>query len=211
MMMEDDELLISLSALEHWSYCPRQCGLIYLENIWAESVRTAEGRHLHDHVDLPGLEIRPGLRMARALYLRSLQYKLVGRADMVYFYPDPLWPKFGRPFPVEYKRGIKNNFRSAELQLCGQAICLSEMLSVPVPYGAIYYGTSRRRREVEFNTDLIEETLETASAILSMLESGKTPPPEAGNKCDECSLNVLCMPEMPNNRNLQFYMEGVNL
>jgi len=210
MTMEDDELLVSLSALEHWSYCPRQCGLIYLENLWAESVRTAEGHQLHDRVDLPGLERRPGLSMARALNLRSTRHKLVGRADMVYFYDDPLWPKPGRPFPVEYKRGRKNNFRSAELQLCGQAICLSEMLGVPVPYGAIYYGASRRRREVEFKIDLINETLEATSAILRMLESGKTPLPENSNKCNECSLNILCMPELPNNSNLQFYLESIN-
>jgi len=208
--MEDDDLLVPLSALEHWSYCPRQCGLIHLENLWAESVRTAEGRQLHEHVDLPGIEKRPGTRIARALELRSVQHKLVGRADVVCFYDDPLWPTTGRPFPVEYKRGIKNNFRSAELQLCAQAICLSEMLNVSVPIGAIYYGASRRRRDVEFKTDLIEETLEAAHTILSVLESGITPPPNHSSKCAECSLKTLCMPEMPSNGDLYFYLEDIN-
>jgi len=208
--MDDDDLLVPLSALEHWSYCQRQCGLIHLENLWAESARTAEGRQLHDNVDLPGLEKRPGMRMARALELRSVRHRLVGRADMVCFYDDPLWPSTGRPFPVEYKRGVKNNFRSAELQLCAQAICLSEMLGVSVPMGAIYYGASRRRREVEFKTDLVEETLGAAQAILNMLESGKTPPPETGNKCTECSLKSLCMPDMPNHGELHLYLECAN-
>lgn len=207
--MEDDDLLVSLSALEHWSYCRRQCGLIHLENLWAESGRTAEGRQLHEKVDLPGLEQRPGMRIARALDLKSDRYHLVGRADVVIFYDDPAYPKTGRPFPVEYKRGVKNNFRHAELQLCAQALCLEEMLGVPVPAGALYYGASRRRREVDFSMDLREDTLKAARGILAMVQAGKTPPPEPGSKCAECSLKELCLPEMPGAGNLHGYLEGL--
>lgn len=208
--MDDDDLLVPLSALEHWSYCRRQCGLIHLENLWAESVRTVEGHQLHEKVDLPGLEQRPGVRIARALELRSERHRLVGRSDVVVFYDDPAYPRTGRPFPVEYKRGVKNNFRHAEVQLCAQGICLEEMLGVAVPCGALYFGASRRRREVVFTPELRADTLAIGREILGMLESGHTPPPEPGAKCAECSLKALCMPELPGPGNLHAYLEGMS-
>ena len=208
--MEDDELLVPLSALEHWSFCHRQCGLIHLENLWAESGRTAEGRVLHERADLPGLEQRPGLRTARALELRSDAHRLAGRADVVVFLEDPGYPRTGRPFPVEYKRSSKNTFCHAELQLCGQAICLEAMLGVVVPAGALYYGASRRRREVPFTDRLRADTLKAAEAILSMLETQRTPPGEPGTKCHECSLKDLCLPEMPGHTALGTYLEGMS-
>ena len=208
--MDDDDLLVPLSALEHWSYCRRQCGLIHLENLWEESVRTVEGHQLHEKADLPGLEQRPGLRIARALELRSERHRLVGKADVVVFYDDSAYPRTGRPFPVEYKRGARNNFRHAEVQLCAQALCLEEMLGVPVPAGALYFGASRRRREVMFTLDLREDTLRMAAEILAMLETGRTPPPEPGAKCAECSLKALCMPELPAAGGLHAYLEGMS-
>jgi CRISPR-associated exonuclease Cas4 len=207
--MDGDDLLVPLSALEHWSYCRRQCGLIHLENLWEESGRTAEGRALHEKVDLPGLEQRPGMRLARALELRSDRYLLGGRADLVVFFQDPGYPEPGRPFPVEYKRGVRNVFRHAELQLCGQALCLEEMLGVEVPAGALYFGASRRRREVPFTSELRVETLEAAAQVRDMLQSQRTPPREAGTKCMECSLKDLCLPELPEGI-LQGYLEGLS-
>lgn len=208
--MDGDEWLVPLSALEHWSFCHRQCGLIHLENLWAESGRTAEGRILHEKVDLPGLEQRPGLCTARALELRSEAHHLAGRADAVVFFEDPEYPQTGRPFPVEYKRSSRNTFRHAELQLCGQAICLEAMLGVPVPAGAIFYGASRRRREVQFTERLRADTLTAAEEILLMLETERTPPIELGVKCTECSLRDLCLPDLPGNAALGAYLEGMS-
>ena len=39
---EDD--LIMVSALQHIAFCPRQCALIHIEQVWHESGLTAEGR-----------------------------------------------------------------------------------------------------------------------------------------------------------------------
>jgi CRISPR-associated exonuclease Cas4 len=207
--MDDDDLLIPLSALEHWSFCRRQCGLIHVEGLWAENVRTVEGKQLHEKVDLPGMEQRPGLKMARALALRSDRHHLIGKADLVAFYDDPEYPETGRPFPVEYKRSARNSFRHAELQLCAQALCLEEMLGVVVPVGALYYGASRRRREIVFDESLRAETSETILAILGMLQTGRTPPPEPSTKCAQCSLLELCIPELPNSDTLNEYLRSL--
>ena len=38
-----DDDLVMISALEHWSYCPRQCGLIHLEQTYDENHLYATG------------------------------------------------------------------------------------------------------------------------------------------------------------------------
>jgi CRISPR-associated exonuclease Cas4 len=38
-----EEDLIMISALSHYSYCPRRCALIHIEEMWEENRFTAEG------------------------------------------------------------------------------------------------------------------------------------------------------------------------
>ncbi len=50
----DEADFVPLSALQHYAYCPRQCALIHLEQIWEENSHTAEGRLMHgQHVGRP--------------------------------------------------------------------------------------------------------------------------------------------------------------
>ncbi len=57
---------VPLSALQHWVYCPRQCGLIHLEQAFAENLHTARAQTVHHLVDTPGYEIKAGVRLERA-------------------------------------------------------------------------------------------------------------------------------------------------
>ena len=52
---EDD--LILLSALQHYIFCPRQCALIHVEQIWSENLLTAEGRIMHERVHEEGSHV----------------------------------------------------------------------------------------------------------------------------------------------------------
>ena len=56
--MYSESDLIALSALQHYLYCPRQCALIHIEQVWQENRLTAEGRILHERVDMGGAEKR---------------------------------------------------------------------------------------------------------------------------------------------------------
>ena len=58
---------IMLSALQHWSYCPRQCALIHVEQAFDENVFTMRGNAAHERVDDPGFENFEGVRSERAL------------------------------------------------------------------------------------------------------------------------------------------------
>jgi CRISPR-associated exonuclease Cas4 len=159
---EDD--LLPLSGLQHLVFCERQWALIHIEQVWAENRLTAQGRVLHERTHEAGAESRPGLRVARGLRLRSLRLGLAGQADVVEFHAalagvaltgeEGLW----RPFPVEYKRGRPKPDRCDEVQLCAQALCLEEMFECAIAAGALFYGTPRRRLEVEFDAALRVET-----------------------------------------------------
>jgi CRISPR-associated exonuclease Cas4 len=59
-MIEDP---LPISALQHWSYCPRQCGLIHLEQAFEDNVHTLRGQAVHTRVDESGVETRSGLRV----------------------------------------------------------------------------------------------------------------------------------------------------
>jgi CRISPR-associated protein Cas1 len=55
---------------------------------------------------------------------------------------------------VEYKRGKPKKDNCDRVQLCAQALCLEEMLDVEIPCGALFYGKTRRRKDVDFDNAL---------------------------------------------------------
>ncbi len=185
---------IPLSALQHWAYCPRQCGLIHLEQAFDENLHTQRGRALHSQVDQPGLELRRGLRIERALPLWSDALGLIGKADVVEFEPD------GMPYPVEYKHGSRHKATEIaacdDLQLAAQALCLEEMTAHPVPEGALFYASSKRRRVVPITAALRDEVRSTTAAVRAMLASAVLPPPtQDERRCCGCSLRDRCQPQ----------------
>lgn len=83
-MFAEDQLL-PLSALQHWLYCPRQCGLIHLEQVWAENKFTAEGQVLHHKAHEGPDESKAGVRITRSLPVRSFALGISGQCDIVEF------------------------------------------------------------------------------------------------------------------------------
>lgn len=192
--LEREDGLIPLSALQHYLFCPRQCALIHVEQLWAEDGATAEGRLLHEKADSGQSETRPGLRIARGLALRSLSLGVTGQADVVEFRGGG---RAGatRPVPVEYKRGKPKTHRADEVQLCAQAICLEEMFGIEVAEGALFYGVTRRRQTVAFDAELREITARVARETRAMLAAATTPLPVLTKGCRRCSLETLCQPK----------------
>jgi CRISPR-associated exonuclease Cas4 len=211
-MFTEDQLL-PISALQHWVFCPRQCGLIHLEQAWAENRLTAEGRTLHEKVHESDTENRPGVRIVRGLRLVSYALGLVGQADVVEFrqnetgIPLPGASGLWQPFPVEYKRGKPKKDNSDNIQLCAQALCLEEMLGATIPVGAFFYGKPRRRTDVELDAALREKTRQTAAALHELFDSRKTPAVRYSKKCDNCSLYLQCMPKTTGlNKKIDLYL-----
>ena len=193
--MNEDEF-IPISALQHYLYCPRQCALIHVEQLWAESRHTAEGRVLHERADKPQGERRRGVRTVTAMPLANAAWGLTGIADVVEFHQGS---DGDRAFPVEYKRGRPKAHRADEVQLCAQALCLEAMLGQVIAEGALFYGETRRRTVVLFDNELRQLTLDTINATRALLTSEKTPNAQYSTKlCDACSLLDLCQPKLLN-------------
>ena len=77
---------IMLSALQHYAFCPRQCALIHLEQVWQENSHTAAGRLMHETAHATGSRMRDGVRIVTDLEVRSSRLGLHGRADVVEFH-----------------------------------------------------------------------------------------------------------------------------
>jgi len=180
---------VQVSALEHWSYCPRQCALIHLESVWEENVYTMRGRDVHERVDDASSHEAAGVRVERALPIWSKRLNLTGRADVVEFHE-------GVPYPVEYKSGRHRKGRHEALQLCAQALCLEEMLGVKIEKGALYWHGSRERKEVVFTHELRRQVEEAATEVHAMIAEKRLPPPVNDGRCADCSLREACLPHV---------------
>jgi CRISPR-associated exonuclease Cas4 len=164
--------------------------LIHVEQLWAEDKATAEGRLLHEQVDAGRGENRSGVRIARSIQVRSLALGVSGKADVVELRGDP-----PVPFPVEYKRGQPKAHRADEVQLCAQAICLEEAFGVAVPQGALFYGRTKRRTTVVFDSSLRALTARVAAEARDAIRHGVTPAAVRTPACRGCSLHAICRPE----------------
>ncbi|MDO8933106.1 MAG: CRISPR-associated protein Cas4 [Rhodocyclaceae bacterium] len=183
---------IPLSALQHWCYCPRQCALIHVEQVFADNLYTLRGQAVHKQVDQPGVETRAGLRVERALPVWSDRLGLIGKADVVEFEAD------GTPYPVEYKHGSRNKAAwiaaCDDLQLAAQGMCLEEMTGKTVSAGALFYANSKRRRAVAIDAALRGRVAAAVAAVRALLDAAVLPAPTFDKRCDKCSLSDICQP-----------------
>jgi CRISPR-associated exonuclease Cas4 len=184
----DDDWEIPVSAIEHYSYCPRQCALIHVEQTFDENLFTIRGHLAHERVDAGDDTVRSDVRVMRSVPIWSERLGLRGKADLVEFRPEG-------PYPVEYKVGRRKGIH-ADLQLCAQALCLEEMLDVSIPRGAVFYHAERRRYEVRLDEALRRRTLQAIEAIRSILRDQRLPPAVNDARCPNCSLLHACLPSV---------------
>jgi CRISPR-associated exonuclease Cas4 len=176
------------TGIADYSYCPRQCALIHVEQTFDENVFTIRGRLAHELVHEGEDTTMDGVRIARAMPVWSERHRMRGKADLVEFRREG-------PFPVEFKVGRRQG-EHPDLQLCAQALCLEEMLGVPVPQGAVFYHATRKRFPVSFDAHLRARTLTAVEAIRAMLRTQALPEAPNDARCPNCSLVHCCMPSV---------------
>ncbi len=209
MYHEDDYIM--LSALQHYLFCPRQCALIHLEQTWDDNSLTMQGNILHERVHEAKREKRGDVITSYGLRLASAQLGLSGQADVVEFHksesgcPLPRYRGRWQPFPVEYKRGKPKKDNCDAVQLCAQALCLEEMLGCQIPGGALYYGKERRRKNIEFDQSLRDDTERCVATVHTLFHTGITPAPVADKRCKRCSLKDHCLPDTLSKRLSRYY------
>ncbi len=211
MYTEDDYLL--LSGIQHFAFCRRQWALIHVENLWAENLRTVEGNLMHDKAhDSSFRESRGDLYILRGVSVHSASLGVSGKCDVLEYHrrntgitlhgKKGLW----QPYPVEYKRGSPKENSADRLQLCGQAMCLEEMLCCDIPEGALYYGETRRREIVEFSEEMRGTVRTYLLEMHDYAKRGYTPKVKPTKSCNACSLKELCLPRLLRQTSVKKYL-----
>lgn len=212
-MEYDESDFLMLSGLQHFTFCRRRWALIHIENQWAENLQTVDGELMHENAhDKDFSESRGDLIIKRGMSVFSRTLGVSGECDVLEFRRgeggiplknrDGLW----MPFPVEYKRGRPNAQSGDELQLCGQAMCLEEMLCCDIPKGAMYYGELRRRQAVEFTPELRKRVADALSQMHDLFRRGHTPKVKPNKACNACSMKELCLPKLMRTRPASSYL-----
>lgn len=210
--MYTEENFIMISALQHYVYCPRQCGLIHVEDAWHENLFTTRGNIFHEKSDTDTFETRSALRTVRGLRIHSYTYGLTGRCDVIEFYADTSPDNnknVEKIYPVEYKSGKPKDDISDKVQLCAQALCLEEMMQTAIEEGAFFYGKTRRREKVKIDRELRDQTIKIIQSVRDIITSKQIPKAEYSQRCRNCSLNDICQPKAMNKRKLQNYIKGL--
>lgn len=201
--MYTGDQLLALSGVQHFAYCPRQWALIHVEQAWADNVYTVDGNRQHERChDECIREHRGGLIVVRGLRVVSYELGLSGICDVVEFRQNDsgveLSEESGKwmPTPVEYKRGSSKPGNEDRLQVCAQAVALEEMMCCSIDRGILFYGSKKRREEVEFTSQLRSQLFEVANEMHSLFRRGVTPKAKRRSGCRACSLLGFCMPEL---------------
>lgn len=213
MMQRSEDDYLQLSGIQHYAFCPRQWALIHIENKWEDNWRTVSGIYMHKRThDKNQVEKRGDTIIMRALKVVSHTLGISGECDVVEFVKDvegiELNGHVGKylPFPIEYKRGKAKHFDYDRLQLAAQAICLEEMLLCKIPCGALFYGETHRRLDVDFTDDIKNKVIDITKEMHKIYERGYTPKAKIGSFCNECSLKNECMPEMTRIQSVKDYI-----
>ena len=204
---------LPLSGLQHFAFCRRQWALIHIEHQWADNLRTVEGNLLHARAHDDSIrESRGDLMVVRGVDFHSPTLGVSGQCDVLEFHRSdggvPLAGRYGlwQPYPVEYKRGTAKTTDADRLQLCGQAMCLEEMLCCDIPEGALFYGQTRRRETVPLTPELRRSVWENLAQMHDLYRRGRTPKVKPTKACQACSLKEICLPKLLKNRSAEAYL-----
>ena len=210
---EEDYLMIS--GIQHFQFCRRQWALIHIEQQWEENMHTVKGELMHKKVHDPYLkEKRKDVLVVRALPVSSRSLGFSGECDVVEFHKNEdgvqLYGHRGtyQIYPIEYKKGKPKSSEEDILQLTAQAMCLEEMFSTEIPLGALYYGETKRRQEIEITEELRQKVRDMAAEMHNYYDRHYTPKVKTGRKCSSCSLKELCIPKLEKAGTVKAYIEN---
>lgn len=184
-----EKTLIPLSQINTFVFCSRR---FYYESIEGhqlinEHVEEGHIKHQRTHT-----EMRNRSEKDKVI---SRQQKFSSETLGVTGYVDLIEEKDGSPIPVEYKKAGMGNWLNDQVQLCLQGMLMEEVDQIKIPFGYLYYIGSNRRRKVEFDRNLRQQSLEFVRQAHHMLNAPKIPAPIHDNRCNGCSMQPVCLPD----------------
>ncbi|NBJ65774.1 CRISPR-associated protein Cas4 [Adlercreutzia caecimuris] len=213
-MTYDDDELLPLSGIQHYSFCPRQWALIHMAQEWAENALTVQGGIVHKRAHDASLRERRGDTIElRSVNVCSRRLGLVGQCDVVEFTQtesgvtlageEGLWSVF----PIEYKRGHRKSIDADRLQLCAQAMALEEMLCCEIGEACLYYHETRSRERVILDSALREETRRCAREMHRLFSRKHIPRARSRPSCRSCSIKDVCLPATAKRESVSGYYQ----
>lgn len=189
--------------LTQYIYCKRLAYMEWVQGEFAYNTDVVEGKYQHRNVDLPsgrrklGEDNTDGETIhARSIMVSDSKIGLVAKIDLLEVDGKTV-------APVEYKHGRvpetpEKSYADHRVQLCAQGLLLRAN-GYACSGGVIYYIASKQRVEIQFNDDLVKQTLESVAGMRKMADGGIIPAPLIDSpKCPRCSLVGICLPDEVN-------------
>ena len=205
-----------LSGIQHYRFCPRQWALIHLEQRWDDNRLTVEGQLQHKRVDDPFYRQKCGNNISlRSVNLASYELGLYGISDVIELISSrdelnsiqhPKYPGRWLPVPIEYKHGKPKQNKIDEVQLAAQIMCLEEMYSIHLDYGALFYWETRHRIDIEISPELRQIVRRSAKEMHVLFQMRRIPKASVGKHCQLCSLQNICLPEIEKCTTVKTYL-----
>ena len=191
-----DAPLVPVRMVNEHVYCPRLAYLMWVDNVWAETADTTDGKRVHARADMPSgmLPDKDDVNFrTTALTLSSVSLGIIGKLDVV--------EGEGRvATPIDYKRGkrpmsplvyISPSAYSWPCRRC----CLKNTAS-PCPMLQSGIPEAGSGVTVELDDELRQAALSALSELRLSAASRKPPPPLVDSpKCPRCALAGICLPD----------------
>jgi len=194
---------IPARMLNEFAYCPRLFFLEHVQQEWAHSADTLDGRLVHRRVDKQEGRVPAAEDLSEQVRLHSRSV-LVGSERLgATAQIDLIETDEGRVVPVDYKRGkppdvAEGAWEPERVQLCLQGLLLREN-GYECEEGALYFAAAQDRVRVPFTDELVGRTLALLEEARRVAQSGELPPPLVNSlKCPRCSLVGICLPDETN-------------
>ncbi|MBH8564951.1 CRISPR-associated protein Cas4 [Nostoc sp. CENA67] len=184
----NEQYYLPLAYLNAWEYCPRRFFLEYELGENADNEHMIIGRHLHRNVDDEGKYVEGDKVIYRHQWVWCDRLLINGIIDAVE-------EKDNQLIPLEFKKGRMANHLNDHFQLCGAALCLEERTGGFIPYGEIFYYANRRRERVNFTPALRQATEQAIASARAAIGQKMPPPIDHPKKCNDCSLQKICLPK----------------
>lgn len=184
--MSDDYL--PLAYLNAWEYCPRRFYWEYVLGEMEENEHILIGIHLHRNINEEKISREGDTLIYRQQWVWSDRLRVKGIIDAVE-------QRDGILVPLEYKKGRMARHLNDHFQLCAAALSLEERLNQSIAFGEIFYHANRRRQRVEFTPELRTATENAIAAAHQTVNQTMPPPLHRTQKCRDCSLIGICLPQ----------------
>ena len=210
----ENRYLTPVRGLNEFVYCPRLFHLMYVQELFEDSLDTLKGQRAHQKrltkskasqkIDEKNEKVAPWPRdLVRELRLTSVSLGITGKFDVLLSADEETIPVEIKSGPAPDGTGSFNvgpwqlsgvAWNNDQIQLAAQMALLREA-GYRCPHGRLYYRKTATLVDLSW-TENLEQALRWVAQQTRSLASQPMPEPLSDSKkCIRCSLNQVCLPD----------------